>query len=414
MKVLTNGVYVKEFGYKWLCDKFTFVDSQNKLYRLYGVTDDGWLWFPYDAKNYIAVEDRTVAPIMLDDVSCNITLREDQEKLVNSVLTNPQGVIYSPPGSGKTVVGCFLINEFKLRTLVLVPTLYLLNQWKERVETFLGYTPGIIGDGIFELKDITIAVFNSAFRNIDKLEKEFGLVIVDEAHRIAAETYQEVVGKLWAKYKIGMTGTLERKDGKEFIVTAYLGNVIHENTHISTMKPVIVISLIDLKIPKLNYTEALTWLAANEKFNERIIYNINKNYKDRLQLALTFRKAHLNYLIPFLPDTTKVITGDSTTEDRETLAKKIYDYRVILATTVLDEGADITPLDMLHLCSPFNNIPKLEQRIARVIRNHENKRQPIIFDYWVKGGGDKWSPISQQNMRLEYYRKMGYKILKQT
>lgn len=411
MNVLKNCLIVSKKEGEELKKKFIFTDAAGEMHFLFSNTASGYK-FPYGAKDKVISFNEVLTYHKLNTkLNCNFVLRQDQKAVVDSVMKTPSGVIFSPPGSGKTVMGCYLINEFQLTTLILVPTLYLLNQWVERINKFLNYDPGVIGSGKCIIKDITVAIFNSASTNLDSIKSRFSFLIVDEAHRIAADTYKEVVGKIHAPYKLGMTGTLKRKDGKEFIVTAYLGYTIHENTFVATMTPAIIVVQTNIKIPKLDYVKSLNWLAENELFNNIIASNILKLYKSHLQLALMFRKAQLESLKALLPESTIIISGSSNDKEREDLSKNIEQSRIILSTTVLDEGADIQDLNVLHLCSPFNNIPKLEQRIHRVTRTKEFKRAPIIFDYWFSGGGKGWTPITQQRERLSYYKSKNYKVL---
>lgn len=412
MNTLRDGLYIPTKYAKKYKKDFTFF-TNDSLYALYEDLPDGMTKFPYglieEVSEYI---DETNAPPLKDKLTNTIKLRSDQQLCVDELLKKKRGILFSLPGSGKTVMGCELIDKISVKTIVLVPTKYLLDQWVERMQTFLGYTPGVIGDGKFVLKDITISTFASALKRLDTIKNEFGLLLIDETHRIAADTYRTVVGNMNCRYKIGMTGTLERKDEKEFIVYAYLGNNIIENTYKATMEPIIMIYDTGIVLPKVTYTEAVSKLAENEQYNKMILDNILKLYNKRFQLVLTFRRKQIDYLEANLPKDIKVVTGSSTNKEREGLNETITNSRVILATTVLDEGADITKLDTLHLVSPFNNIPKLQQRINRITRTIPNKKQPIIIDYFFHGRCKGWSPLLQQRKRLEFYRKEGYKIMK--
>ena len=395
----------------WLKEHFTHYNSvDNKTYKVFYEVKGG-THFPYGARYLLEdFKDNTVCPPLSIKLTDIIKLSEAQDSTVNEMLLEPSGVLFSAPGTGKTVMGCRIVSALNTKTLVLVPTAYLLNQWVERMEQFLNVTPSRLGDGFKEIGDITIAIFNSALTRIDDLKNKFGLVMIDETHRIAAQTYQQVVGSLNSRYKIGLTGTLERKDGLEFIVLDYLGHRVVKNIHNQTLKPGIIIKKTSIVVPQKPYVEAITSLSENANYNALIAHTINEiREMGRLQLALSLRTKQLD-LLHDLINPSIVIKGSTSKADRDSASKNILNHKVILASTVLDEGADIPPLDTLHLLTPTNNIPKLVQRINRITRFVEGKKLPLVIDYWFKDGGKGWSVQSQQMARMHYYKEKGFQI----
>lgn len=412
---LYDGVYIRNPSEK-LKEAFTYYlyDYQGnpKTYKLYDYDRRTNLYkFPYGAIEFIGeYEDRTICKPLTVKLNNVIKLREDQEIVVNK-FEKPVGILFSEPGSGKTVMGCELIARMGITTLILVPTVYLLNQWKERIQQFLGVTPGVLGDGNKDIREITISTFPSALNNLEDIKELFSFIIIDETHRIAADSYREVVHKLPARYKLGMTGTLERKDKLDFMIYAYLTKRIVKNDYNPTLKPNIVIINIPVRLKGANYVEALNYLSTNETVLNIQSKWLTEVYYKRYQLALSLRVAHIKNLserLEGLPH--KIITGSTPSKDRDSLNSELEKYRLILATNVLDEGADITDLDALHLLVPTNNIPKLIQRINRVTRFKEGKKTPIIFDYWFQGNSGKWNVLKQQQVRLGFYKEKGYKI----
>jgi len=345
------------------------------------------------------------------DLNSKIQLREDQIPYVQKLLLRPRGIFISKPGTGKTVMCLELINNSKLKTLILVNTNYLFHQWREECTKLLGYEPGLIGDGKFKVKDITIATFQTLARSPKKLEAvhdRFSQVIVDEAHHCPAQTFKYVLSNIQALFKLGVTGTHKRKDGLEFITDWMLSSHKLVNTTDNTMRPEIVI--VKTGIPMStgeSFVECLTGLAENPELISSVAEMVNKN-PARNQLVLSSRLSTVELLAKEFTDAI-VITGEE--GDRENLNERVLTDKLIIST-VLNEGVNIPNLDTLHLVHPNNNIPQLEQRIARINRPVEGKRVPLVFDYWFKDSkaAHGFSTVTQQNLRLQYYKKQGYKV----
>jgi superfamily II DNA or RNA helicase len=410
-----DGVYIKNPS-KALKDEFTFYISDyknnTKEYKLYDYERKSGVYkFPFGAVKHLEEFDDKRIEIPLTITLKNAIQLRDYQKNVVDKLENPIGVLFSEPGSGKTVMACELIARKKVTTLILVPTLYLLNQWKERIETFLGITPGVLGDGRKDIQEITVSTFPSALNNLDLLKERFSFIIIDETHRIAATSYRNVVHNLPAKYKLGVTGTLERKDKLEFMVYAYLSKNIVRNDSNPSLTPGVVIVKIPLTLRGKTYVEALNFISANESILNVQTKWMRDLYNTRFQLGLSLRVAHIHNLSDMLSDCPhKVVTGATPSADRDGLNNNLMNDRIILATNVLDEGADLDNLDTLHLLVPTNNIPKLIQRLNRVTRFKEGKKNPLIFDYWFTNCVGNWSVIKQQQARLRFYNEKGYKV----
>ena len=397
--------------------KYCKKDKEGKIHS--GVTIDldyeDYYAYPYDLAWRIPLTEYAEVPtleyIKDGEIDSKITLREDQIPYVQELLVKPRGLFISKPGTGKTVMCLELIHISNLKTLVIVNTKFLLYQWKEECEKLLGYTPGIIGDGKFIVKDITIATFQTLSRSKEKLKEihdKFTLTIVDECHHCPANTFKYVVGNIQSLFKLGVTGTHKRKDGLEFITDWMLSDHKLFNITDNTMKPEIVIVKTDIKIPSgESFVECLTNLSTIEKAITKITEMINKN-PERNQLVLSLRLSTVERLAACYKDAI-VVTGIE--GDRENLNNRVLDSKLIIST-ILNEGVNIPNLDTLHLIHPSNNLPQLEQRIARINRPVEGKRVPLVFDYWYKHqkGVLGFNVESQQKTRLAYYKSKGYKI----
>lgn len=155
----------------------------------------------------------------------NAQLREHQQAVIESISKKDLGVIVAPPGSGKTIVALKIISDKQQPALIIVHRKQLVQQWTERIETFLGIPKseiGIIGQGKIKVgKKITICTIQSLSKELDKADAEniitsFGAIIIDECHHIPAETFRTTIAKLQTFYLYGLTATPFRKynDGK--------------------------------------------------------------------------------------------------------------------------------------------------------------------------------------------------------
>ncbi|MBD3191753.1 MAG: DEAD/DEAH box helicase [Candidatus Heimdallarchaeota archaeon] len=146
------------------------------------------------------------------------TLRPYQQEALNSWLeNNNRGVIVLPTGAGKTFVGLSALVKKNVRTLIVVPTINLLDQWRERLLEFLTLTPqkiGLFGGGKQELEDITITTYDSGYLYSHRFRDQFGLLICDEVHHLPTENYRKIAEQLIAPFRLGLTATLKRPDLK--------------------------------------------------------------------------------------------------------------------------------------------------------------------------------------------------------
>jgi superfamily II DNA or RNA helicase len=150
------------------------------------------------------------------------------ESIVSWLRHNGRGVVVLPTGAGKTVVALMAIERLSVRTLVLVPTIELLTQWRAGISERLGLEEdavGIIGGGQRLLRDITVITFDSAAMPNRRLDG-FGLLVVDEAHHLPADHYRQIVAKVGAPYRLGLSATPERLDGRHRDLDTLIGPTV--------------------------------------------------------------------------------------------------------------------------------------------------------------------------------------------
>lgn len=330
----------------------------------------------------------------------NNQLREHQQTVIDTISKKDLGVIVAPPGSGKTIVGLKIISEKLQPALIIVHRKKLVEQWTERIETFLGIPKveiGKIGQGKSKVgKSVTIATIQSLSKELNKIENgnietAFGTIIVDECHHIPAETFRNTITKLQTFYLYGLTATPFRKynDGK--LIFTHLGEIIAEikTTEISASKQAkIIIRNTELDVPYNSKTDKFETLskilihdsARNKLILEDVKTEINKGKK---VVIITERKEHIDSLYQYLKQSYEAITlsGEDSEINRNSKWKilKVGNYQALITTgQFFGEGTDLQNVNCLFLVYPFSFEGKLIQYIGRVQRSEVT---PTIYDY---------------------------------
>lgn len=167
--------------------------------------------------------------------TANIKLRDYQAEFLqdnDDIITNSTGILLEAAcGNGKTVLGIWLSYVRGVQTMVLVPTYYLARQWKQRIEDFSNGSCVILRatDTLVPTdSDFTIVVMDLfSCRSLPKeLVTNVGHVILDEAHRVGAETYLPILDEIPAKYRTALTATFRRTDGVHRILKFHFGEHI--------------------------------------------------------------------------------------------------------------------------------------------------------------------------------------------
>ncbi|MHA1505707.1 MAG: DEAD/DEAH box helicase [Candidatus Asgardarchaeia archaeon] len=158
-------------------------------------------------------------------------LRDYQIKAFERWVKNGyRGVIVLPTGSGKTYVALKAISSLNLKSLIVVPTIDLLNQWKDTIVENLNIKKsdvGIFGGGKKEIKPITVITYDSAYLNVERLGDVYGLLIFDECHHLPSRYYRKIAECSISWMRMGLTATPERSDGLHTYLKELIGDVVY-------------------------------------------------------------------------------------------------------------------------------------------------------------------------------------------
>jgi len=158
-------------------------------------------------------------------------LRQWQEDAcVKWLLNGSNGIFLGCTGSGKSIAAMYCMQMKNVRSIIVVPTIALMNQWRGELSTYFELKDsdiGAIGDGHKKVKRITVAVVNSV-RNMDL--SQFDMIVLDEAHRYGSLENIRPIMENEFKYKLGITATLKRSDGQHKEIEKLIGPIVYEYT----------------------------------------------------------------------------------------------------------------------------------------------------------------------------------------
>ena len=178
------------------------------------------------ATSGIDVEDRVFSAASVD-VASTYRLRDYQQTALDAWREADEwGVLELPTGSGKTVIGIAAIEALGTATLVVVPTIDLLEQWRRELRREFDVPIGQLGGGTQRLEAITVATYDSAYLRAGEIGNQFGLVIFDEVHHLGGEGYRDIGRLLAAPARLGLTATFERPDGAHEVIADLVGEPV--------------------------------------------------------------------------------------------------------------------------------------------------------------------------------------------
>jgi superfamily II DNA or RNA helicase len=335
-------------------------------------------------------------------------LREDQMAVYDQV--HDTAIINALVGWGKSFFGLHMAIKFGQKTLVIVHTAALRDQWVEETEKLLGFRPGIIAAGKKELDSpIVVGNVQSVVKIIDEINKEFGTVIVDECHHTPASTFSSIIDKLHCRYRLALSGTLIRKDGKHVLFPCFFGTNVQRPPQNNTLNPKVQLLKSNLTLPPgKSWADRITGLMSDKEYQEFIAGAALVAYrKGHKVLVIGDRVDFLKGVAALLPDESVVITGE--TKNRAELIEEITSGRKGIlcgSTRIFSEGISINILSYLILSQPIASEPLLEQLIGRVMRLAEGKLNPIVLDIQFKGHSEK----GQNAKRIGFYLNKGWKM----
>lgn len=361
-----------------------------------------------------------------------ISLRDYQKVSLKKWRENSfRGIVVLPTAAGKTHIGLAAIELLKTSTIVIAPTIDLIEQWRNKISEVFNIEVGQIGGGENDLKPITVCTYDSAYLRAETLGGRFRFMIVDEVHHLSAEKYMEIAKLYAAPFRLGLTATLERTDGLHEQLPEYMGGKVFELGYEELTD-----FLSNYEIVRIPVTLSDSEKTEYER-NRSIFVNYLRRHRMTLRGAWDFEKFILSSWNPegreallawrrareiAFSSRTKIETtrsilrrhmGEKTiifSEDTDTayLLSKTFlipaityltspaerrEYlewfrhgkvKAIATSRVLDEGVDVPDASVAIVLSGSGSMRQFRQRLGRILRPSQGK---MAFLYEVVASG---------------------------
>lgn len=360
-------------------------------------------------QDYEVVDKRVLNPVPFPNPKFD--LREGQQEVFDIVDDNC--FINALVGWGKTFTALHIARKLGQKTLVVTHTAMLRDQWIDEVRSLFNMTPGVIGSGNFDIEDQAVVIGNvqTVTKVLPQICKEFGTIILDEAHHVPASTFANIIDGCHARYRIALSGTMLRTDGKHVIFKDYFGEKIIRPPQSHTLNPTIKIVKTGISLPtQLGWAQKINSLLYDEDYQQFVAGIATAQIAlGHSVLIVADRVEFLNRVKELVGESCILITGETDyAERKELIAQVEAGEKMCVAGSrqIFSEGISINRLSCVILAVPTSNPISLEQIIGRVMRLHKDKLNPVVIDLNFSSAPEK----KQNTARLAFYTSKGWEI----
>jgi len=377
------------------------------------------------------IKDRRVSGNPLQ-VSFSGSLRPEQTEAANAILAHETGVLAATTAFGKTVLAAWMIAARGVNTLILVHRQQLMEQWVVRLSEFLDFPEksiGRLGGGRRKLRgQIDVALIQSMVRKdvVDDRIAEYGHLIIDECHHLSAQSFERAVSRAKAKYVLGLSATVQRKDGHHPIIFMQCGPIRHRVSakgqaearpfrHHVIVRPTRFRQLGEPEEDaRFEYQKLCQSLMEDRPRNRLICADVAASVEaGRHPMVLTERTEHLAVLRDELQArgiASVTLQGGMNKQQRAAAMKELENSATLVLATgrYVGEGFDCSSLDTLFITMPVSWRGTVAQYVGRLHRLHDGKQVVQVYDY-----ADLEVPMLERTFdkRCAGYEAVGYSIL---
>jgi superfamily II DNA or RNA helicase len=354
-------------------------------------------------------------------------LRPYQTEAVDAWLKHrSSGVVVLPTGAGKTMVAMAAIDKKRRSALVIAPTLDLVRQWYDQLKATFGGPVGVIGGGDYDVQDLTVSTYDSAHLYMENLGNRFGLLVYDEAHHLPGPAYALSARFAIAPFRLGLTATPERTDGRETDLVELIGPTVYRRDIIElsgdyladyeTVRITVSLTPEELAIYQeeralyrgfldengIRFSSQKGWssfvmqasrtvegrralqayrrqrelaLAPSGKIDV-VARLLHEHRRDRTILFTqdnaTAYEISRRFLVPTITHQTKV-------KERSEILARFADgtYNAVATSKVLNEGVDVPDANVAVVISGSGTVREHVQRLGRILRKKDGKHATL-------------------------------------
>ena len=350
-----------------------------------------------------------------------------------------RGVVVLPTGTGKTHLANLAIERAKRPTLIVTPTIDLMNQWFDELSITFAAEVGLIGGGSYDVQPLTVTTYDSAHMHMGRLGNKFGLIVFDECHHLPGPTYGQSAVCAIAPYRLGLTATPERADNAHTQVDVLIGPIVYRREIPQLRGRFLADYRTETLFVNLTPKERLEYEQSRELYRSflqengidmrrpnawgQFLFTAHRSPEGR-QAYLAYRRqrelalaapAKLELLARLLErhngDRILIFTHDNATvyriareflvpvithqtkikERRDVLlAFNSGEYPIVATSKVLNEGVNVPEANVAVILSGSSTVREHVQRLGRILRKSGNK-QAILYEVITRGTVEEFS-----------------------
>jgi superfamily II DNA or RNA helicase len=350
-----------------------------------------------------------------------------------------RGIVVLPTGTGKTYMAILAIHHTGRPTMVVTPTIDLLNQWYGELVAAFGEPVGLLGGGYSELQPLTVTTYDSAYIHVERWGNRYGLLVFDECHHLPGATYMlSAIGSL-APFRLGLTATPERADGQEGLLPELIGPIVYRREIKQLAGDFLAEYSVQRLMVALSAAEQEQYQRARDQFRgfvdqhrirfgtpqgwQRFIQLTSRSAEGRaafqayrqqktlaqaapgkLQLLETLLDKHRHdRVLIFTYDNATVyqiarrwlvpaITHQTKAKERHLILQRFHsgEYPVVVTSQVLNEGVDVPSANVGIILSGTGSVREHVQRLGRLLRKQADK-QALLYEVIASGTAEEFT-----------------------
>lgn len=371
------------------------------------------------------------------------------EALAAWLAADKRGVVVLPTGTGKTHLANLCIQAAGRPSLIVTPTIDLMNQWYDELSLGFGVEAGLMGGGSYDINDLTVTTYDSAYLNLDRLGNRFGLIVFDECHHLPGPTYGLAATCAIAPFRLGLTATPERADMGHERLDQLIGPIIYRREITQLRGEFLADYHVETLYVNLSDEERFRYDACREVYRNFIRDNgidmrrpdgwaqflfqayrsaegrqAYQSYREQRRLALaapgkmsllgklldrhngdrvlifthdnaTVYEISRRFLVP-------VITHQTKTKERRDVLLKFNSgaYPIIATSRVLNEGVNVPEANVAIILSGSGSVREHVQRLGRILRKSGDK-QAHLYEVITRGTAEEF--VSNRRRQHDAY-----------